>query len=190
MAILASAMTLLAAASLSPISVVSAPQSGSAAVPVPVIGRTGRFTRLVTSCFWMFAASMTDCSAACLSCNARIASSIFLRASVLAALAASSDSENGLASTEPISTLPSASPWMRTLSDTRLPGRSRSTMVWSPEASSTFTTRVTSAPSGKTVTASIDEFALMSAAKAGLAATSASRETARITERRILGISG
>ena len=67
-------------------------------------------------------------------------------------------------STEPISSLPVALPSTRIELCRARAGRSVNRMTWSPRSSLTLPMRVISAPVGKTVTASMREVPLMSAA--------------------------
>ena len=67
-------------------------------------------------------------------------------------------------STEPMSSLAVALPSTRIELAMARAGRSANRMTWSPASSRTLPTRVSSAPDGKTMTASMREVPLMSAA--------------------------
>ena len=139
-------------------------QSGcGAAAPLAGAGRLGSCARLPISVFCASAACTAACKTALSSFSFSMASSTrFL------SVAATASSVRGTnirrLSTEPISSLAVALPSTRIELAMARAGRSANRMTWSPASSRTLPSRVSSAPDGKTMTASMREVPLMSAA--------------------------
>ena len=138
-------------------------QSGSGAAPLAGAGRVGSCARLPISVFCISAACTAVCNVARSSLSFSMASSTrFLSVAAMASSVRGTNTRR--LSTEPISSEPVALPSTRIELWMARAGRSVNRMTWSPPTSVTLPTRVISAPEGNTVTASMREVPLTSAA--------------------------